>query len=383
MDITLLDILILLSLSQGFIFGFAILFSDFFKKSPNKFLAFSIIMISIMGVNELLEKWNLDDDYYFIDFLGDDAPWVLLFYVPMFVFFLKSVKHPISNSPKLYLLTIPFLLFLVLNIIIDLDVDFGIYEIPEIEQVMRITYTLEYNLGMIYAISLNVLSFFVIANSTQSAIDQKWLKRIWGFLTLIIGLWILQVLMPEEEEFVVNLMIRSVWLGISVFIYWITYKGVYQLKLSQDQQGLQKLLSDQDASISENEIRAKKEEPKQEDPIQKINPYLHELEQILLSEHLYRDPAISRDQLAERLGISSGYLSQLFQNSEEKNFTSYINRFRVEEVKRMIIDPASDRFSLLAIGREAGFQSKSAFYTTFKRETGMTPSEFKKQHRSS
>lgn len=379
MEIKLLDILILLSLSQGFIFGFAILFLDFFKRSPNQYLAYSIMMLSIIGVNELLDTWGLDDDYYLIDFLGDDVPWVLLFYVPMFVFFLKKTQHPIANSSQLFFLAIPFLIFLVLNIVIDLDVDFGVYSIPNIQHYMKITYFIEYHLGLVFCIVLNVLSFFIIRKNDLPELDRKWLKRIWRFLSIIIVLWLMLVLIPEEEVFADNLLFRSVWLGISFFIYWLTYKGLYQFKLAQDQLGLQELLGKKDAAANISESNSIPTTSEQEVP--KENSYLLQLEHLLQTEHLYRDPNLSRDQLAEKLGISSGYLSQLFNLSKEKNFTSYINNFRVKEVQSMIMDPASDRYSLLAIGREAGFNSKSAFYTTFKKETGMTPSEFKKQHR--
>ena len=112
----------------------------------------------------------------------------------------------------------------------------------------------------------------------------------------------------------------------------------------------------------------------------KNNHYLLELDRLLLDEKIFLDPDLSRDQIADRLGISSGYLSQIINTATSTNFTSYINQHRVEEVKRMMLDPEAQKYSLLAIGLEAGFKSKSAFYTTFKKQTGKTPAEFKKMH---
>jgi AraC-like DNA-binding protein len=55
-----------------------------------------------------------------------------------------------------------------------------------------------------------------------------------------------------------------------------------------------------------------------------------------------------------------------------------VNTYRVEEAKRKLVDPSRKHYSLLAIAEEVGFNSKSAFNTAFKKQTSMTPSEFRK-----
>ena len=54
-----------------------------------------------------------------------------------------------------------------------------------------------------------------------------------------------------------------------------------------------------------------------------------------------------------------------------------MNSYRVEEAKRRLADPRSHYLTIVAIAQEAGFNSKSAFYTAFRKHTGMTPSQFK------
>ena len=70
-------------------------------------------------------------------------------------------------------------------------------------------------------------------------------------------------------------------------------------------------------------------------------------------------------------------LSQLINSSLDINFTSLINYYRVSDVKNMLLDPTFNKYSILSIGLEAGFKSKSAFYDTFKKETGSTPNQYK------
>ncbi|MFZ0597901.1 MAG: helix-turn-helix domain-containing protein, partial [Flavobacterium sp.] len=56
----------------------------------------------------------------------------------------------------------------------------------------------------------------------------------------------------------------------------------------------------------------------------------------------------------------------------------FINRYRIEEAKKMIQDPNMEHLSLMGIAFEVGFNSKTVFNTTFKKSTNQTPSEFKK-----
>ncbi|MEL6256529.1 MAG: helix-turn-helix domain-containing protein [Bacteroidota bacterium] len=76
--------------------------------------------------------------------------------------------------------------------------------------------------------------------------------------------------------------------------------------------------------------------------------------------------------------LSNGYLSQIINQKEGKNFFDFINGYRVEEVKRNLADPNFDHFSILGIGLEAGFKSKSTFNAVFKKMTGHTPTAYKK-----
>ncbi|MEM6700626.1 MAG: hypothetical protein AAF599_19635, partial [Bacteroidota bacterium] len=102
MNLNLLDLLILVSLLQGVLLGILLLSGRLFKSAINKFLAFFILALSVIGLDDWLSSRDYDEKYYFIDFFGDDIPWILICYVFVFVYFLKSVRHPLSNSRKLW-----------------------------------------------------------------------------------------------------------------------------------------------------------------------------------------------------------------------------------------------------------------------------------------
>ncbi len=82
--------------------------------------------------------------------------------------------------------------------------------------------------------------------------------------------------------------------------------------------------------------------------------------------------------MAEDLNISRHKLSEAINNGQKKNIYKLINEFRVEEVKEMLVNPAFNHFTVLGIGLECGFNSKTSFNRIFKEETGLTPTEYKR-----
>jgi AraC-like DNA-binding protein len=92
----------------------------------------------------------------------------------------------------------------------------------------------------------------------------------------------------------------------------------------------------------------------------------------------YLDPELSLSSLSKELGLNRNQLSQLINDGLGENFYDFVNKYRVDEVKRLLIDPAKQNYNLLGMALEAGFKSKSTFNLVFKRFTGLTPTEYKK-----
>jgi AraC-like DNA-binding protein len=100
--------------------------------------------------------------------------------------------------------------------------------------------------------------------------------------------------------------------------------------------------------------------------------------QYLKTKKPYLNPDYSLQMMADDLNISRHKLSETINNGQKKNFYKLINEFRVQEVKEMLVNPAFSHYSVLGVGLECGFNSKSSFNRIFKEETGFTPSEFKR-----
>lgn len=121
---------------------------------------------------------------------------------------------------------------------------------------------------------------------------------------------------------------------------------------------------------------AKKYEASTLTPV-RTEEYLRLLQSIMDTARPYLQPELTLQALADQCKIPAYHLSQLLNERLNQNFFDFINRQRVEEAKRLLLDPSRNHYSLFAIGQESGFNSKSVFNTAFKRYTGQTPSEFR------
>jgi len=99
------------------------------------------------------------------------------------------------------------------------------------------------------------------------------------------------------------------------------------------------------------------------------------VEAAMSQDALYRDPNLSLWDLAKHIGVTSHYVSQALNTRLNKNFFDLVNGWRIKDAIKQL--HATDE-SILMIAYDVGFNSRSAFYKAFKRETGKTPSDLRK-----
>jgi AraC-like DNA-binding protein len=84
----------------------------------------------------------------------------------------------------------------------------------------------------------------------------------------------------------------------------------------------------------------------------------------------------------EQMSLSKHQISQVINAEFEVIIYEFINNYRVNEFKKLSMDPGNNHLFLLGIAFESGFNSKATFNHVFKKKEGITPSEFLKQHRA-
>lgn len=103
------------------------------------------------------------------------------------------------------------------------------------------------------------------------------------------------------------------------------------------------------------------------------------LNQYVESNKPYLNAELTLGQLAENLNISPRVLSQVINDYFNQNFYDYVNRLRVEESKKFLLD-ASSKKTVLEILYDVGFNTKSSYNVAFKKATGLTPTEYKRKY---
>ena len=96
---------------------------------------------------------------------------------------------------------------------------------------------------------------------------------------------------------------------------------------------------------------------------------------------VYKDNDINLNSLANKLGTTRHNLSQVINEHFNMNFFNLINRFRIEEAKRLLLDDSYNNFNIIDIAYDVGFNNKVTFNKAFKEATNLTPSQYLRQNR--
>ncbi|RKR82128.1 AraC-like DNA-binding protein [Mucilaginibacter gracilis] len=102
------------------------------------------------------------------------------------------------------------------------------------------------------------------------------------------------------------------------------------------------------------------------------------IEELMDIQKVYLEPELTLTELARKAGTNASLLSKVINKTYGLNFSDYVNRYRVNEVIRLLEQPAYQNFTLLAVAYDAGFNSKSTFNRAFKKVTGVIPKDYQK-----
>jgi AraC-like DNA-binding protein len=96
-------------------------------------------------------------------------------------------------------------------------------------------------------------------------------------------------------------------------------------------------------------------------------------------DRAFLDSHLSLPDLAAKLGCSINHLSQAINEGHGVSFFDFINRYRVQEATNILVREERAAPSILDVALEVGFNSTSTFYSAFKKTTGQTPAQFRRQ----
>ncbi|HOE04992.1 MAG TPA: AraC family transcriptional regulator [Bacteroidales bacterium] len=101
------------------------------------------------------------------------------------------------------------------------------------------------------------------------------------------------------------------------------------------------------------------------------------IKKLIEEDKLFLNPELSLDHLAAEMHIHKNYISFVINDVFNMNFYNFVNRYRIEEAKKMLTDASFDNLSIEGIATSCGYKSRNVFYPVFKKFEGVTPLEYK------
>jgi AraC-like DNA-binding protein len=360
----------------GAIQAFLISVSFFFRKQNSKGNIFISIFLFIFSLELLFSAYYASDiPLYFPHLIHLDGP-MSMFYGPLvfwYVTFTTAQKSKFTKTDILHI--IPFFLLVIYklpsfflksaawkveffktNILGTRDLEFYLLNIIIFIQV---GFYLVYALRSYRSFKKSLSDTF----SNYEGVDLKWL-----FIMLVSGIviWSFFLFMFVFALFGFNSATANA-VNALFLAGWVFFFGFTALTVPFHKREVLEKVS----TVSE-----KKENFENIDDLISI---ANEIDKLMNEEKPYLDPDLTIVSLSEKTGLPHYLISKAINRVKECNFHTYINKYRVEEVKKLLADPEnSKKFTLLALALDSGFKSKSAFNDIFKKFTGLTPKEFRK-----
>lgn len=365
LNFNIFNVIIIAGIIHGFIFSVIIFLNKNLKSKTNYYLAYTALALTFSN----LQYWFIDvgiiqsnrydnNDIIFVPF-----EFLML---PFFYLFVKNyLDKKTCKTEKVYLFT-PFVISILYQIVV------GLLKIePEFIDIFNLIF--EY-ISITFSVLIIVLVFRILLiyeknhfeySISNIIIKTKWLKRILYLGLLLCFLWFISLNIFDLFSIKGYYRFYPLWIGMTILVYWIGYTSIIQKHLFNERKEIRNKRSYKSSKRQHQFINQK---PK---TYSKINS-------LIIDNKLYLDPQLSLKLLSKKLNLSQGYIYQLINKNSNLNFNDYINTYRVNEAKIMLNNIEYKNYTILAIGLESGFNSKSSFYTAFKKFTGKTPIEYKK-----
>jgi AraC-like DNA-binding protein len=362
----LISILLYAGIVQGFFMAF-LLNHNKRQNGANKYLAVMLSVMSVSIVHSVFVTPEIHAALY--DPFRIKEPFLMLV-IPFIWFYVRKLEQPRFHfSLKMSGHFLPFIVFMSANI------PAFIYGPDSVTARFLTQHSALFN-GIIWSVLLVQYSVYLFqivkitrrvkinAQQERSNIEQVDVSWVNTFLYAFILIFIVLAIMfaGAIHKFGTAWLNPMVSVVFAVSIFFLGYKGLFQQSIFSNA-----AVSNSTELISEETIKPKIFDKAVSDSLQKF------MEQA----KPHRDSELTLTSLAKQVNMSRNQLSEVINSSLGSNFYDFVNNYRVEEVKQLMVHPSCKDFSILAIAFEAGFSSKSTFNTVFKKITGLTPSEYR------
>jgi AraC-like DNA-binding protein len=339
------------------------------KSRANLFLSILLLCLSFSIAHILFAGAVINHFSTEVYTFGDPTFFLI---APFLWFYIKELIGERVDLPKSLLFHfLPFLLIIFLSLTIrSIDLHFSFTQFLDHHQrliniLFWITVVAQFSAYQFFIRKKWIVYQKLIQQevSNKEGVDISWV-RFFLVVFLLINLFFLFSLFAAVHLANGSWLPKTTALIFSLSVFALGYKGILQKEIFQP-----------DVSALSEEVVSLPSEKTVHKPDQEL---ISRLLDYMKEKKPYLDAELTLSSLAKDMNISRSQLSLLINEGIGDNFYDFINKYRVEEVKKLMIDPSVRNYNLLGIAIEAGFKSKSTFNLIFKRFTGLTPTEYRK-----
>jgi len=204
--------------------------------------------------------------------------------------------------------------------------------------------------------------------SDMRPVDLNWLKYLlWGIGVMLLQMYVLLLFNIHPIKIYPALIYLAA--ALAVLYYSLAQKEIYPFAPTE-LTAINQVIENADRKFNPS---------KQRIPDEQAQLLQNRLKQLMATDKLYLDNELSLPQLAESISVSVHDLSYLLNDRMGVNFFEFVNTYRVEEAKQIMLDDKYKHLNILGVAFNSGFNSKTTFNTVFKKQTGLSPSQFIQQ----
>lgn len=301
----------------------------------------------------------------------------------MFLFVVNRADDAVKSKQKIYLYYIPFVFSTAVSVGFHLNDAAGFYEIPESYTYLIVILRLMQLVCAAMLIPFLPLYAYYLLRYLKDPKEKTWIITLLTMLYLVLFTWLATYLAGVFFDLDISATMSGLALIATLIMHWTAYMGIYKYKLAKNKEAIHQFINGDLAfsvpapTIAHTSTQERSVAEAYKEPLTADNLYFQKLELLCKAQHIYTDSTLNREKVADKLGISPGYVSQIVNAVTGDNFANYINQYRVQAVQEMMCNAEYQNYNLLTMGLEAGFPSKTTFYKAFKKVTGQTPNEYK------
>jgi AraC-like DNA-binding protein len=94
------------------------------------------------------------------------------------------------------------------------------------------------------------------------------------------------------------------------------------------------------------------------------------------ADKLYLEPSLNLQAVSRHIAAPQKTISYILNNYLNKSFNEFVNEYRIEEVKKRLLDKRNEHLTISGIALDCGFNSQATFQRAFKHTTGVSPKEY-------